>query len=209
MTKKIATWIGLALMGLLALYLIVNIASAVFENVEPGTVLAGGVIGTVGIVLLAVILLPVLFILLALRIAKNEKFGWAHAAAIIAILVVLGGLYWYADKRASRLEISSGGSTSVPGVNTDGLGGLGEFPVPPPGIPRRGSPGATSWDPTKPPMVAEPKAPAFALASGLDNSKPFNGGHLTQARWCEMCASGKLRQKSYDRLKCTPELCSK
>lgn len=137
MSKRIATWIGLALLGLATLYLIGNIAGVLFEDIQPGTILTGGVIGTVGIVLLAVILLPVLLILVALRIAKNEKFGGAHAVAIIAILVTLGGLYWYADHRAAKLgQVASGGSTSVSGVNTDGLPDLGKLPLPPPGIPQ-------------------------------------------------------------------------
>lgn len=203
MTKRIATWLGLALMGLVTLYLIVSTVGALFDDIKPGTILAGGVIGTVGIVLLAVILLPVLLIVVALRIAKNEKFGGAHAAAIIAILVALGGLYWYADHRASRLDA---GTTSVSGVNADGLPNLGKFPVPPPGIPQRGSPGAKSWDPSRPPMAAEPKAPAFVASATLDDGKPF-AGDLSLARWCEMCASGKLRQKSYERLQCDPARC--
>lgn len=136
----------------------------------------------------------------------TANWGWPRAVVVLAVIAIVGYVLWEYRTTSVNPSTVAGGSTPVPVVDTTGLGGLGTYQVPPPGVPQRGSPGATSWDSNKPPMAAEPKAPAFVLATGLDASKPF-AGDLSQARWCEMCASGKLRQKSYDRLGCNPDLC--
>ncbi len=145
---------------------------------------------------------------LAYVAASNNvaAWGWPRAIVVLAVIGLVGYVLWEYRKGAANESYASGGSASVSGVNTDGLENLGTFKVPPPGIPQRGSPGATSWDPSRPPMAAEPKAPAFVASATLDDGKPF-AGDLSLARWCHMCASGRLRQKDYDRLQCDPTRC--
>lgn len=137
---------------------------------------------------------------------NTAGWGWPRAVVVLAVIGIVGYVLWEYRTGAANESTASGGSTSVSGVNTDGLDNLGKFPLPPPGITPRGSTGATSWDPNKPPLKASGQAPTFASAVP-DDGKPF-AGDVSRGSWCRTCGSG-ISMDLYTSMKCNPDKCKK
>lgn len=127
-------------------------------------------------------------------------WGWPRAIVVLAVIGLVGYVLWEYRTGAAKLDQiatgGGGGAVNAPPVPTD-------IPIREPGdIVQEAT---TSWDPSKPPLKAEGKAPAFASAVP-DDHKPF-GGDVSRARWCKACGSGNLSRGTYEAMGCDPNRC--
>lgn len=136
--------------------------------------------------ILIILILGVIGIIIAATEAHSP-----FVAFLVFVAMIFGAWFCY-NQGGFEHHVRLSGSTSatapagVPDINTDGLGGLGKFPLPPPNIPVN-----------LPPLPQPSSRAAFTVAAtGLDAE--------TQS-FCEMCRDSSERQRK--NLGCDPKEC--
>lgn len=142
------------------------------------------ILGSIGV--LAFLILGVIGIILAATEAHSP-----FVAFLVFVAMILGTWFCYTQAGFEHHVRLSGSASAtapagVPDINTDGLGGLGKFPLPPPNMPVN-----------MPPLPQPSPRTAFTVAAtGLDaESQTF----------CEMCRDSSERQRR--NLGCDPKEC--